>query len=253
MRTSIQSNLGIKGLLALSLLSVSVPAMADEEADPPSDITVTGGVSLTSDYRFRGVSFSAEDIAVQGTITINHSSGVYLGTWASSLEDTALYGHTEVDFYAGYATEIAPGTTLDVGLLYYYYPNGIDAAGNSDYFEPYASVKTTLGPVTAKLGAAYAWDQSALGSADNIYVFTDLGLGVPATPISLNAHLGYSDGALAFGGNYWDWSLGADWAIGHGLTAGVKYVDSDLNRLTGIPAADTLYDATVLFTIGASF
>lgn len=224
-----------------------------EEADPPSDITVTGGVSLVSDYRFRGVSFSAEDIAVQGTININHSSGVYIGTWASSLEDSALYGHTEVDIYAGYATEVAPGTTIDVGLLYYYYPNGIDAAGDSDYFEPYASIKTTLGPVTAKLGAAYAWDQSALGSADNIYVYTDFGLGIPETPISLNAHLGYSDGALAFGGNYWDWSLGADWAVGHGLTVGVKYVDSDLNQLTGIPAADTLYDATLLFTIGASF
>lgn len=224
-----------------------------EEADPPSDITVTGGVSLVSDYRFRGVSFSAEDIAVQGTININHSSGVYIGTWASSLEDSALYGHTEVDIYAGYATEVAPGTTIDVGLLYYYYPNGIDAAGDSDYFEPYASIKTTLGPVTAKLGAAYAWDQSALGSADNIYVYTDFGLGIPETPISLNAHLGYSDGALAFGSNYWDWSLGADWAVGHGLTVGVKYVDSDLNQLTGIPAADTLYDATLLFTIGASF
>lgn len=263
MRTSIQRNLGIKGLLVLSLLSFSVPAMA-EEADPPSDITVTGGVSLVSDYRFRGVSFSAEDIAVQGTININHSSGVYLGTWASSLEDSAIYGHTEVDFYAGYATEVAPGTTLDVGLAYYYYPNGdaraapvppatVGVALNSDYFEPYASIKATLGPVTAKLGAAYAWDQAALGSADNIYVYTDFGLGIPTTPISLNAHLGYSDGALAFGGTYWDWSLGADWAVGHGLTVGVKYVDSDLGRLTGIPAADTLYDATVLFTIGASF
>ncbi|MEQ1687092.1 MAG: TorF family putative porin [Sphingopyxis sp.] len=258
MRTS------IKGLLTLSLLTFAAPAMADEEADPPSDITVTGGISLVSDYRFRGISFSAEDIAVQGTININHSSGIYLGTWASSLDDTPVYGHTEVDIYAGYATEVAPGTTLDVGLLYYYYPNGdaraapvlpatVGVALNSDYFEPYASIKTTLGSVTVKLGAAYAWDQVALGSADNIYVFTDLGLGVPNTPISLNAHLGYSDGALALGSNYWDWSLGADWAVGRGLTVGVKYVDSDLNQLTGIPAADTLYDATVLFTIGASF
>ena len=246
MRTS------IKGLMTLSLLAFAVPAMADE-ADPPADFTVTGGVSLTSDYRFRGISFSAEDLAVQGTININHSSGVYLGTWASSLEDSAVFGHTEIDIYAGYATEVAPGTIIDVGLLYYYYPNGVDAAGNSDYFEPYASVKTTIGPVTAKVGAAYAWDQSAIGNADNLYLFTDLGLGVPNTPISLNAHLGYSDGSLAFGGNYWDWSLGADWAIGSGLTLGVKYVDSDLNDFTGIPASDTLYDATVLFTLGASF
>ncbi|MFM6852645.1 MAG: TorF family putative porin [Sphingopyxis sp.] len=237
---------------AAPALFIAAPAMAQEEA--ASDVTVTGGVSLTSDYRFRGVSLSAEDIAVQGTINVNHSSGLYAGVWSSSLEDSAVFGHTEVDLYAGYATEVAAGTTLDVGMLYYVYPNGNNAAGNSDYFEPYASVKTTVGPATAKLGVAYAWDQSAIGGNDNVYVYTDLGLGVPETPVSLNAHLGYSNGSLAFApGHYWDWSVGADLALGHGLTAGVKYVDTDLDQLTGVPASDTLYDATVLFTLGASF
>ncbi len=247
MRTS------MKGLMALALFSVSAPVFAQEaEADPPSEFTVTGGATVVSDYRFRGVSFSAEDIAIQGTFNVNHASGLYLGVWGSSLEDSALYGHTEIDIYAGYTTEIASGTAIDVGLLYYYYPNGVSAAGNSDYFEPYASIKTTIGPVTAKLGAAYAFDQSAL-AGDNIYVYTDLGLGIPDTPVSLNAHLGLSDGSLAFGGSYWDWSLGADFALGSGLTAGVKYVDTDLDDLTGIPAADTLYDETILFTLGVAF
>ncbi len=259
MRTSIGT------LVSLATLALSAPALAQEttpqtgtdaatstEADPPSDITVTGGVTLVSDYRFRGVSFSDEDIAIQGTFNVNHSSGLYAGVWASSIEDSALFGHTEVDLYAGYTTEIASGTAIDVGLLYYYYPNGQSAAGNSDYFEPYASIKTTLGPVSAKLGAAYAFDQSAL-AGDNIYVFTDLGAGIPGTPVTLAAHLGYSDGSLAFGGSYWDWSLGADVALGSGFTAGVRYVDTDLDDLTGVPAADTLYDATVLFTLGVSF
>ena len=246
MRTSMM------GLSALALLSLAAPAMAQDaaEADPPSDITVTGGVTLVSDYRFRGVSFSDEDFAIQGTFNVNHSSGLYAGVWGSSLEDSPTFGHTELDIYAGYTREIASGTSIDVGLLYYYYPNG--NAGPSDYFEPYASIKTTIGPATAKFGVAYAWDQSAL-AGDNVYLFTDLGVGIPNTPVSLNAHLGYSDGSLAFGGNYLDWSLGADLALGHGLTAGVKYVDTDLNNFTGIPAADTLYDATVLFSIGVSF
>lgn len=248
MRTSMM------GLSALALLSLAAPAIAQDatEADPPSDITVTGGVTLVSDYRFRGVSFSDEDIAIQGTFNVNHSSGLYAGVWASSTEDSPVFGSVEVDLYAGYTTEIASGTTIDVGLLYYYYPNGTNSAGNSDYFEPYASIKTTIGPATAKFGITYAWDQSAL-AGDNVYLFTDLGVGIPNTPVSLNAHLGYSDGSLAFGSNYLDWSLGADLALGHGLTAGVKYVDTDLGNFTGIPASDTLYDATVLFSIGVSF
>lgn len=248
MRTS------MKGLMALALLSVSAPAFAQDaesaEADPPSDFTVTGGATVVSDYRFRGVSFSAEDFAIQGTFNVNHSSGLYLGVWGSSIDDTPVFGHTELDIYAGYTTEIASGTAIDVGLLYYYYPNG--ELGASDYFEPYASIKTTIGPVSAKLGAAYAFDQSAL-AGDNIYVFTDLGLGIPDTPVTLAAHLGYSDGSLAFGGNYFDWSVGADFALGSGLTAGVRYIDTDLDDLTGIPAADTLYDETVLFTLGVAF
>lgn len=258
MRTS------IKGLLALALLSTSMPVFAQEAADPPSDVTVSGGVTLVSDYRFRGVSFTAEDPAVQGTININHSSGLYGGVWASNLEDSPVFGSLEIDLYAGYKAEVAPGITLDGGLLYYYYPNGdsraaaippatVGAPLNSDYFEPYVSLTGAIGPATVKVGAAYAWDQAALGSDDNLYLYTNLGLAIPETPVTLNAALGYSDGALAFGGSYWDWSIGADVALGSGLTAGVKYIDTDLDRLTGIPASDTLYDATVLFSIGVSF
>lgn len=239
----------IKGLLSLALLTSAVPAIAQdaEEAAPP--VTVTGGVTVVSDYRFRGVSFTDEDFAVQPTITLNHESGAYFGVWGSNLDDTVTFGEVEVDLYAGYATEVAPGTTLDVGVVYYWYPDG---TGNSDYFEPYASIKTTIGPATAKFGVAYAWDQSALGSADNIYLYTDLGLAIPNTPVTLVGHLGYSDGALAFGGSYWDWALGADISFAP-FTLGIRYVDTDLDNLTGIPAADTLYDATVLFTLGVSF
>jgi uncharacterized protein (TIGR02001 family) len=249
----------IKGLFALALLSSAAPAFAQEEA-PPSDITVSGGVTLVSDYRFRGISFTAEDPAIQGTINLNHSSGLYGGVWASNLEDTPVFGGVEIDIYGGFKTEVAPGATLDVGLLYYYYPNGDNSLPtvpptelNSDYFEPYVSLTGTLGPASVKVGAAYAWSQSALGDNDNIYLYSDVGIGIPDTPITLAGHIGYSDGSLAFGGSYWDWALGADVALGQGLTAGVRYIDTDLDDFTGIPAADTLYDATVLFSIGVSF
>jgi uncharacterized protein (TIGR02001 family) len=244
MRSSIQ------GLLGLALLSTTAPAFAQDAAEEPAPpVTVTGGVTVVSDYRFRGVSFSDEDFAVQPTITLNHESGAYIGVWGSNLDDTPVFGEVEVDLYAGYTTEVAPGTTVDAGVVYYWYPDG---TGNSDYFEPYASIKTTFGPATAKFGVAYAWSQSALGNNDNLYLYTDIGVGIPDTPITLVGHLGYSDGALAFGGSYWDWAVGADVSFAP-LTLGVRYVDTDLDDFTGVPAADTLYDATVLFTLGVSF
>ncbi len=247
MRTS------LKAALAASVLFVgfaSTPAFAqDEETDPPSEFTVSGYVQGVSDYRFRGYSLSGGDVAVQGTINLNHSSGFYAGTWASSLEDTAVYGHTEVDLYAGWTGAIASGLTADVGLLYYVYPNG--KVGDANYFEPYASLSTTFGPVSAKLGVTYAWEQDSLANEDNLYVFTDVGVGIPDTGISLSAHVGYTDGVLAppfLAGDFtddtgFDYAVGASYNVTDKLSVGVSYVGVEG------PSIDGFTDDTVVGTI----
>ncbi|ASK88588.1 TorF family putative porin [Sphingorhabdus sp. SMR4y] len=255
MRTSNKANLGGKakstvlGLSAILLASTAAPAFAQED-DSSSAITVSGNAAVTSDYRFRGVSFSDGDIAIQGGIDIGHESGFYIGTWASSIEDSATFGHTELDVYGGWSGEVASGVSVDVGLLYYIYPNGEGGiAGPSDYFEPYASISGTLGPVEATLGAAYAFDQAAIGDDDNLYIYTDFSSGIPNTPISLNAHLGYTDGSLstATDGDNFDWSVGADWAITENLTASLMYVG------VGGVKVDDFTDDTVVFTLGVAF
>lgn len=249
----------IKALVAVALLSSAAPAFAqDAEATP--DLTVTGGVTLTTDYRFRGVSQSAEDIAVQGTINLNHSSGFYAGAWASSIdEDTIAYGHTELDLYAGWTGEVTPGLTADVGVLYYIYPNApID---DTDFIEVYGSLRGSLGPATVKVGVNYAFDQAATFSDDNVYLYTDLTAAIPDTPITLVGHLGYSDGSLARfntfssgvlgDSNYLDWALGADISLAP-VTLGVRYVDTDLDRLT-YGSTRHLADAALIVSVTASF
>lgn len=258
MRTSTKAKFGKKtksgiiGLSAILLATAASPALAQEVEG--SGITISGNAALTSDYRFRGLSFSDGDIAVQGGIDVAHESGFYIGTWASSIEDSATFGHTELDLYGGWSGDVADGLTLDVGLLYYVYPNGEGgAAGPSDYFEPYASVSTTLGPVELTSGLAYAWSQDSLGNSDNIYIYTGVSGGIPNTPITLNANIGINDGSLGnpvgvFGDdNYIDWMLGADWAITENLTASVAYTDTDA------PSVNNFTDSAVVFTLGVSF
>jgi uncharacterized protein (TIGR02001 family) len=223
----------IRGLLTASVLLgcglTAVPAFAEEETAPPSEFTVTGSVSLTTDYRFRGLSYTAGDPAIQGTINLNHSSGFYVGTWASNLEDSAVYGSMEVDLYGGWTGDVAKGLTADVGVVYYAYPNG--KVGDANYFEPYASLSTTFGPANAKVGVAYAWKQDALGGDDNLYLYTDLGVGIPDTPVSLSAHVGYTSGALSpnlltltsFDDGF-DYSAGASYNITESLSVGVSYI-----------------------------
>ncbi|MDT0509673.1 TorF family putative porin [Novosphingobium sp. MMS21-SN21R] len=247
MRTS------IKALLASTLLAAGMaatPALAQEEA--ASDITVTGNVAAVTDYRFRGLSLSGGDFAIQGSIGVSHSSGFYVGAWASSLEDSPVYGSTELDVYAGWTGEVTPGLTFDGGLLYYVYPNG--NVGDANVYEPYASLSAAVGPATVKVGAAYAWKQDSLGGDDNLYVYTDLSAGIPETPISVSAHLGYTDGALSpklltgvstDGG--FDYNVGATYNITDKLSLGVSYVGVDGASI------DSFSNDAVVGTIKLSF
>lgn len=238
----------IRSLMAATILGsalLAAPAFAQD-----SDISIAGNATVASEYRFRGVDLSGGDIAIQGGVTVSHSSGFYVGTWGSSLdEDTVGYGHTELDLYGGWAGDLTDGVSLDVSVLYYSYPNA--PAGDFDYVEFIGKTGFDLGPAGLTLGVAYSPEQDSLGGQDNLYLFSDAALGVPNTPITLNAHLGYTDGFLTYtaDGNAFDWSLGASLALNDTLSVGASYVGVDGQ---GTPAYD-FADDTFLVTLTASF
>ncbi len=240
----------IRGIIAASLVAgsalVATPAFAQD-----SEISISGNAALVTEYRFRGVDLSGGDIAVQGGIDLGHSSGFYLGTWGSSLdEDTVGYGHTELDIYGGWSGDIMSGVSADVGVIYYAYPNahGFD----TDYVEFYGSLGFAIGPAEATVGLAYAPDQDSLGDTDNIYIYTDLGVGIPDTPLSLSAHVGYTDGFLTFtdNGKAWDWSVGAEFAVNENLSVGVSYIEAEGDYL---PGDYDFTDGAVVGTLSVSF
>src|SRR4051812_28292278 len=124
-------------LSALMLASVATPAFADDgPTAPPPEFTVTGGATVVTDYRFRGVSQTNKKVAVQGTFAVTHSSGFYVSAWGSTIDDYIAAGSDqELDLVAGYSHTFANGIKLDGGVLYYYYPGGGHA--KTDFFEPY--------------------------------------------------------------------------------------------------------------------
>jgi uncharacterized protein (TIGR02001 family) len=222
--------------------ALAFPATA---AELPAGLSVTGSVGLVSDYRFRGISLSDRDPALQGGITLAHDSGFYAGTWGSSIAGGDLYGPTEIDLFGGWSGDVAPGTTFDGMVAYYSYPGGNDAAGPADYFETTAKLTHDFGPVEATAGASYSWRQAALGDGDNGYVFADGAAAIPGTPVTLKGHAGYTDGALAPDGDAFDWSFGAETDVGP-LTFGVSYVDTDIDALAEARSS-------VVFSLTASF
>ena len=240
----------IRSLSAVSVFALSVlatPAFAQEEGEAEEELSLSGNVALVSDYRFRGVSFSGGDFALQGGIDLEHSSGFYVGTWASTIDANAGFGEMELDVYGGWAGDVADGVSVDVGLLYYMYPTE-DTGADTDYFEALASVGTTLGPVGATFGVGYSWDQASLGNQDNLYLYTDFELAVADTPVTLTAHLGYTDGVFATtaDGTSFDWGVGASYAVTDSLSLGVNYVD------TQGPSIDKFTDPGIFFTLAYS-
>lgn len=231
-------------------------AEAAVETAPPPALTVSGSATIASDYRFRGVSQSDQEMAVQGGITIAHESGLYVGTWASNLAGWGTFGgaNMELDLIGGYKAKLADNATLDVGLTWYMYPGGAD---KTDFAEAYAKLTGTAGPATLTAGVAYAPEQQAIGKwydtgadaangayndpgakDDNLYLWGDGAAAIPGTPFMAKAHIGHSWGQDGLGpnatavsptGKYWDWSLGAD-ATYKNLTFNVSYIDTDISN-----------------------
>lgn len=232
---------------------LSTPAAAE---DLGGGFSLSGGATVVSDYRFRGVSQSNKRAAIQGSMSVGHESGFYATIWGSSIDDyVAAFGDAEIDLVAGFAKELG-ATTVDVGATYYYYPG----TGNldTDFIEPYASVSHAFGPVTAKALVAYAPEQDALsigsGKEDNLYLAGDLSADIPNTPVSVTAHLGRSYGRSYLTGgykNYTDWSLGASVALGS-LSLGLAYVDADEPMYSFGPTRN-ITKAGVVASVGVSF
>lgn len=245
----------IRSLMAASALAgglvFAAPAYAQDES--ASQFEVSANAAVVSEYRFRGIDLSGGDVAIQGGVDVSHSSGLYVGTWGSSIDETTVgFGHTELDVYGGWTGDLADGVSLDVGAIYYMYPNQ-PAVGDFDYIEGYASLGFTLGPVESSIGVAYAPEQDSLGGQDNFYIYTDVGFGLPGTPLSISGHLGYTDGFLTYtaDGQAFDWSIGADLAINELLSVGVAYVEAEGGPLT--PGAYNFVDDTIVGTLSASF
>jgi len=122
---------------------------------------VTANVGVTSNYIWRGVTQSGNDSAVSGGLDYGHDSGIYVGTWTSSL---AYTGNYELDLYAGYAGE-AGGFSYDVGLIQYMYPFGDNV--EADFME--AQVSAGFGPATLYVAKQISAEASGLEN-DGLYI-----------------------------------------------------------------------------------
>lgn len=229
--------------VAMSALAVSAPAFAQDEAaeEAAGPITITGGIAAVSDYRFRGVSLSDKDFAVQPYLTVKHESGFYVGAWGSNLAENAG-DDVEVDLYAGFSG--GEDLTYDIGATYYLYPG----VSSFNYVEFTGKLGSTVGPATVGVQLSYVPSQDNTGNSDNIYYGTNAAIALPESPISIVGSIGIEDGAFTAGDEKVDWSLGLTANVS-GFTIGASYVDT--NRKSVFAFKDS--SAGVVFSLSYGF
>ena len=188
---------------------------------------LSGEIGLVSDYRYRGVSLSDGNPALQGSLTLEHK-GFYGTLWGSTLDRIGDPADSEIDLTAGYERNLAEWISLDLSATRYLYPS----SGGDDYSEATAVVTLTRGSAEATAGLGYVPRQRAL--RDNLYAFAGARYALTGTPVTLVAGGGYERGAFdeVRRGGKRDWNIGAEIERGRGKFS-LSLIGSDADGENG--------------------
>ncbi len=187
--------------LSVGLTLAALPAVSHAQS------SLSFNASLTTDYRYRGISQSRLKPAIQGGVDYAASNGFYVGAWGSSIQwikDANGDAPVELDLYGGWKGEVAKGLTLDVGALSYQYPrHGLSPSPET--LELYGAL--SWGPVTAKyshsLSNLFGFPDSKGSRYLDLSASFDVGGGVMLSP-----HIGRQTVAKLSAASYTDYSLG---------------------------------------------
>jgi uncharacterized protein (TIGR02001 family) len=167
---------------------------------------ITGTMTMTSDYRFRGLSFSDLGPAVQGGVEVDSKSGLYAGLWNSS-----IYGRLQSDLYLGVAKEYS-GIRFNIGSVGYFFSRESDSNTNELYLGVGYGILTLQAnqSVTDYLGI-----DNTKGTRYYSLV-ADIPLG--KSGFFVNGKVGYTDFKNIDRLNYYDYRLGvskelSDWTF----------------------------------------
>jgi len=254
--SKIKGNSMKKLILASAIASAfagQVAYAADAAPDATPEHVVAYTVGITSDYRFRGISQTQKEAALQFSADYtNTPSGLYAGTFVSNVkwvranaltagsDDTAPI---EIDLYAGKRGDIGAGLTYDLGGIYYYFPGeslkSTSLARSASTLEAYGQVG--FGPAYVKYSYAFT-DTFATGDSGSYYI--DSGINYPiADKLTLNAHIGHQTYKGVTGYNYEDWKLGLTndfgYAVGSIAYIGTNAIHGNFNWNGTIVTKDT--------------
>ena len=201
-------------------------AFASGHAGAADAIDTSFNAAAVSDYRYRGISQTRLQPALQGGVdVVSNPTGVYAGAWLSTIKwtrDAGGDGEVEMDIYAGKRGQVSEAVTYDVGVLTYIYPsNGLkDVAGfaNADTTEIYGQL--AYGPAYIKYSHSLTNLFGFVDSKNSGYV--DIGANIDAGQgYTINLHAGHQEVKHNDAAGYTDWKIGVtrDFGVVTGVLA----------------------------------
>lgn len=245
----------MKAFALFALGSLSVLPLSSQALPLNDDFAALVDVTLASDYRTRGISQTQNDPALQASVTLAHSSGLYLGAWSSNVDfGGGLKTRQEVDYYAGWLWQATDAVSLDLGYLKYTYPK----ESQFNQGETYA----ILSVHGVKLAAYYSADAPGIDSKQSsLYSYVGYETELPYdTGLKLrygnmdfkDPHLYLTSGDVEDSYREWEVKLTHELA---GAVLGLSYIDTDLSKSQCASnwGFDDVCSATVVASISKSF
>ena len=242
----------------------AIPAMAaDVPAAPVSPISYNLG--FTSDYIFRGITQTTHAPAVQGGADYTHTSGLYVGSWASNIKwikDSGAIAsgdaNVELDTYFGIKNTIANDLGYDVGYVRYNYlgnytPNM--GFNNADTAEGYAAATYKFATLKYSYSLLDGFLTTPRTKGTN---YIDLSANYPISDsgVTIGAHIGQQTfvGTTTLGGyglSYADYKLSAAKDF-NGYVIGLTYSNTNASSAWA-PNGDQWGKAATTFSVIHSF
>ena len=221
-------------LASAGLIAAASAATAEEGGNLlPGEFS--GNVAFYSDYSFRGVSQTSENMALQGGIDWSHDTGIYLGLWASNVDFSDA--DIEQDVYGGSSGSIDE-VSSEIGAVFLYYPQEEEL----NYWEFPLNLGYDFDMFSVSAGVLFSPEYFGIldeGVVVSGGVEVPLPLDLAGLELALDAGLGYShaeagtvsgEKVYLAGGtdeDYVDWQVGLTIGFPSGIGIDLRGVGTD--------------------------
>jgi uncharacterized protein (TIGR02001 family) len=245
----------VMSVLAAMAVSAAAPAFAADMpvkapkmvVAAPSPWDIAFGVAFTTDYRLRAQSQSNKLPAVQGYFELQYNVNdwlkLYAGIWGSSL--ASYNANAEIDPNAGVRLTFG-NFGLDVGYVYYYYPDGKNIPAYDSFGEVYAKPSykfndwLTVGAIV-DYGPNFNNGLGVVGSKDAGYYSGNAMITLPITlpygiTVAINPEIGRQWYKATNFTSYTYWDVGLVFNL-KAATLDLRYWDTNKHNTVFAPVA----------------